>query len=277
MLKGGIYIMVIYARYEYSERYQELSKHLEGTAFKIEKLLQAEIVKHTIDQLAKRAGIDINEILRAAKTAAIFHDIGKALHYYQKQVDEIIRWGEEKREKHISFTFHEFVSANLYAQTICIYRNKILQYPYSNPWLVNLTIQAILLHHQGLRTITIEKLYNNMINNIIANDILSSIQNIRTVIKDLSSSIIYKEVKILVNLLEQNIDSIISSYKPQLIQQFYNLDDTTQIQISRIITGCLMIADTWDAYAAMRGKASRYVQDAVIRFLKTLGLTIYDY
>ncbi|MDW8061888.1 MAG: hypothetical protein RMJ00_04235, partial [Nitrososphaerota archaeon] len=61
-----------------------------------------------------------------------------------------------------------------------------------------------------------------------------------------------------------------------LIQHLYNLDDYAQIQMSRIITGCLMIADTWDAYVAMHGKASRYVQDIVIRYLKTLGIMMYD-
>ncbi|MEM4462231.1 MAG: CRISPR-associated endonuclease Cas3'', partial [Candidatus Bathyarchaeia archaeon] len=189
--------MVVYARYEYPRGYQELSKHLTGTAIKIEKLLRTRIVKHTIDQLAQLTRVNFSEVIEAAKTAAVFHDIGKALHYYQKQAYEVVK-GEGK--KYMSFIFHELISANIYAKVIKIHLNQVSQYPYSKPWLANLTMQAILLHHQGLRMITIEKLYSDIISNIIANQLSNSIQNMQSVIKDLYTSVSCKISNILLNI-----------------------------------------------------------------------------
>jgi hypothetical protein len=52
----------------------------------------------------------------------------------------------------------------------------------------------------------------------------------------------------------------------------YNLKCPVHVQISRLVTGCLMIADSWDAYQKVGGRASRYIREVVIDYLDTLKL-----
>jgi len=266
--------MVVYARYEYPDKFQLLDEHLLGVKHRLERILRAQSIAYVIHNLAKRIKSSEleREILEAARVAAVFHDIGKALHYYQEQKEGIY----EKDRQYMSFKFHEIISANFYAQTIHEYRRINGKYPYKQTWLVNLTLQAIILHHQGLRAITIERIYDKQINNIISYDHDKSIENIKEVIQKMYENININLglEKILLDILYEKTGYIVKKYDPERIINFYDLEYSIYIQISRLVTGCLMIADSWDAYQKVGGRASRYIREVVINYLDTLKLSL---
>jgi CRISPR-associated endonuclease Cas3-HD len=264
--------MVVYARYEYPNKSQLLDEHLVGVRYKLEKILRAQPNAHVIHNLAKhiRSSEVESEILEAAGVAAVFHDIGKAFHYYQEQEESISKGGR----KYMSFKFHEIISANLYVQTILEYRRRNGQYPYKQTWLINLALQAIILHHQGLRAITIEHIYDKQINNIISYYYVKSIENIKEVIQKMYENIDINLSleKILLDILYEKADYIVKMYDPERIMHFYDLKSPVHVQISRLATGCLMIADSWDAYQKVGGRTSRYIREVVVNYLNTLKL-----
>jgi CRISPR-associated endonuclease Cas3-HD len=265
--------MVVYARYEYPDKFQLLDEHLVGVKYRLERILRAQPIAYVIHNLTRyiRSSELEKEILEAARIAAVFHDIGKAFHYYQEQKESAY----EKGRQYMSFKFHEVISANLYAQTIREYLRRKGQYPYKQTWLVNLTLQAIILHHQGLRNITIEYIHNNKeINDIISYNHTKSIENVKKVIQKIyeDANINLSLEKIFLDILYEKADYIVKMYNPELIIDFYNLKCPVHVQISRLVTGCLMIADSWDAYQKVGGRASRYIREVVIDYLDTLKL-----
>ncbi|MCS7114492.1 MAG: CRISPR-associated endonuclease Cas3'' [Candidatus Bathyarchaeota archaeon] len=260
--------MMIYARYD-GCREQMLHEHLNGAEKKIEKILSSHHIKHIILRLASDANVSFEDVTRAAKTAALFHDLGKAVHHYQRQKIEVC----EGKRRSIGFSLHEVVSANFYAFTCLKYRENTCQFPFIQPWLTSLVMQAIILHHQGLRPITMEMLYSNRLSRIINEEPSKSAQNLQAVIQRVEKdSANYEPVKTLLSVARQDVSRMATFINPNAVQQLYNLNDLTQIQLSRVITACLMIADCWDVYETIGGRMSSYMRKAVIECLETLGV-----
>jgi CRISPR-associated endonuclease Cas3-HD len=264
----GIYYMVIYARLERTERgvkKQLLEDHIQGTVGKVEKLLQAALIKHILQPLVNLTDTNYIELIQAARLAALFHDIGKILQYYQKQAVDV-----EKQEKEaLAFPMHEVVSVNIYVQACNMYIDAEQRYPFTSTWLVSLATQAILLHHQGLRTITIEKLHQSSIKQMIYEDYNRNVENLRTVISSLIDVMENSMLNRILKILKNNVGKALE-YNPREIQSFYHLQDSIQVELGRIVTACLMIADSWDAYEAVKGRASRYIRDVILKYTEIL-------
>ncbi|MEM1546884.1 MAG: CRISPR-associated endonuclease Cas3'' [Candidatus Methanomethylicia archaeon] len=260
--------MVIYARFERdrSESKKQLLKdHILGTTEKIEKLLQATIVRHILQSLTEYVNTNYIKLIQAAKLAALFHDIGKILWYYQKRAVNV----EKQVEEALTFPMHEVVSASIYVQTCNMYRQLKLRYPITPTWLISLTVQAILLHHQGLRVLTIERIQSNYVNQMIYEDYNENIENLKIITTSLLNMVKDSTIIEVFEVLRNNVNEVLK-YNSREIQDFYYLQDSIQVELSRMITACLMIADSWDAYEAVKGRKSKYIQEIVLRYIKTL-------
>ena len=257
-------MVTLYARYEIvkekREKHQYLEEHLLGTADEIVTLLNKEPIKNVVEVLSLNTKTNFDNILEAAKLAALFHDIGKSMHYYQKQAVEVI----ERRKDRMNFQYHEVISAYILAKTFTSTETSL-----KPPWLQPLIVQAILLHHQGLRVLTLEKIEEPTIfNKILHEKPNKSLENIEKMCEKIITA---NKVSKLAKTIAENIVEIMprivkEPYKPKIITDYYALRGTSEeqenrVELSRITTGCLMIADVKNAYKAVGGTASKYVKD----------------
>jgi len=269
--------MTIYARYEWDENEKKINKqllsdHLIGTAEKIKKLFQLHSIKQVISQQLLQVDTDFNEFLRAVEVVALLHDLGKALHCYQKQISS--SKSIDRGLAHISFEDHEVISAHLYVQVCLIYRNTMLQYPYIHSWLTCLSTQAIILHHQGLRAITLEGISRTTIYEKLQDNPKKSSENLKAVINEIKRCGFCQSAKTLLDIIEKNTMQLLTSYNPNSIQALYKIQEqeaySTKVHLSRIVTACLMMADNWDAHQAIGGRPSHYIKE-ILDFVKRLN------
>ena len=247
-----------------ARRGQRLTDHLLGTMIKVEKIVRSRPIKDVIIKLASEAKVDFEHLVEALKTSALFHDMGKALSYYQRRLET----------EHPSFYLHELISANIYAKACELYRYRhYLRYPHQQPWLVGLALQSVALHHQGLRTVTTETMYDSRtMSQLIMDRYEESVDNLKKLAKDLGGAITETRIRGLLKVVEDKAEEVLS-YSPRLIQQLYDyVRGVVETSLSRMATGCLMIADCWDANEAVRGATSRYIEDAVVRYLRSMGI-----
>lgn len=248
-----------------ARRGQRLVDHLKGTMSKVEELVKANPVRQVIECMASEVGVGLNHVVDAVKLAGMLHDIGKSLSAYQRRALE---------DERPSFRLHEVVSANIYAKACLIHAESEGVYPHPYPWLVGLTLQSIILHHQGLRTLTIESLFDRGLRRLVEDGLNESMANIRQVVSELKAGISHKPTLRLLEVVEEYAREVLE-YNPQLVQQVFSLvEGPSKTYLARIATACLMIADCWDAYMATRDTTSRYIEDAVLRYLRTLNMRL---
>lgn len=251
-------MVAIYARFKkVNEKIwkQSLIDHLIGTHEEIVKCLNRSYIKSALEALTKALKVDFNDIVEAMKVCAVFHDIGKAMHYYQKQINDVL----SSKKDSITFQNHEAISSYILAKTF----NSLSNFIFTNPRVQQLIIQAILLHHQGLRTLNIAEL--DTVRAII-NDKSSSECNVKNLNQICDELIERSGGEHIVKMISENIctfskNIIDDYYTPQIIIDYYSALPEDWVKISRAITGCLIIADIKDAHRAMGDEGTKFIKD----------------
>ncbi len=251
-------VEMLYARYEIvggQVKYQLLINHLLGTRQEMIKCIGSRTIRHVVESLVRNEGIGFKEIAKAAEIAALFHDIGKALQYYQGRIEKV-----KKEGTRLSFPYHEVMSSYILASAF----QSLATSPLTPPWLCSLVIQAVLLHHQGLRVLDLEALSSYELKKIVQTDATRSASNLQKICMEITKhNSISKESKVIAEEIAKISRDIVVAYDPSIILQYYDLKEEDRVKLSRIISGCLMIADVKDAYKAVGDIATRYVKDIV--------------
>jgi CRISPR-associated endonuclease Cas3-HD len=121
---------------------QSLSQHIRGVVERLEKMVETGYLETVVRKL-KYAGIDAEKdsLLEAMRAAAVFHDVGKAVQYYQHQFNEKC---ECLKTEGPSFYLHEVLSA--------VYFDFFLSsYGRWSSEVRNISILAVLNHMHSMR------------------------------------------------------------------------------------------------------------------------------
>lgn len=250
-------MVAIYARFKrvYGKIWKQyLVEHLIGTCEEMIECLNRSYIRKALETLTKVIPINFSDIIEAAKIIATFHDIGKSMYYYQKQIDDVL----SSQKDFITFQNHEIISGYILAKTF----NNIPDFIFTNPRIQQLIIQAILLHHQGLRTLSIAEL--DEVRGII-NDRNNSEYNIRN-LNQVCNELIKHSNERIVKMISEKVytfskDIIDDYYNPQMIINYYSSLPENWIKISRAITGCLIIADVKNAHKTMGDEETKFIKD----------------
>lgn len=256
----------LYARFEVVNglcKKQYLADHLVGTRDEVIKCLNIKTVRCVVKKLSSDLEVKFKDVLKTAELAALLHDVGKCMYYYQKQVTEI----ENFEINYMNFKYHEVVSAYIIAKAF----NYLKQTTLNPPWLQSLIVQAVLMHHQGLRSLVLEKFCEEVeqeLNKVIKLGGEKSVKNIEYLLKELHQKINVETLGEIIKVLPKVVENIVKEnyHNLNIIIHYYNLHKEERMKLSRIITGCLMIADVTNAHKTVGGTASKYVKD----ILKTI-------
>ena len=188
-------------------------------------------VANTAREIVKKLGRD--DLADAAYYAGLLHDVGKAL--FQNCVGESL-----------TFPHHEIIGAAL---AYVLYERRVSYY--------RLVVRPVLLHHQGLRGVDIEKWR-----------IRRELTDREQVLKSLENLINEAEGKSddLVDVLNEGVRHV--GRVVELGERWRSLFIEVDRYETRIVSGALMLADN---YVVARATGSAYVED-VKRFVDRLGV-----